>query len=113
MGELNSKYKIINRTLNIYWTVPPAITIPARTRPEIFYCMEIYKGTATESIGYNKTAVLSSAVQLTMLLLRPAGMFLMIRITRAMFVTIGLILMPVNLLVSLPVIVNVILVIIV
>ena len=57
--------------------------------------------------------VLSSAVQLRLLPLRLAGMFLMIRLIKAMFRTKGSILRPVISLVGLPLIVNVILVIIV
>ena len=48
-------YSSVNRTLNISWTAPPAITIPPTTRPEIFYCVEINNGTATESMGCSRT----------------------------------------------------------
>ena len=54
MGNLNSVFSAVDRTLNISWTAPPAITIPPATRPEIFYCVEINNGTATESIGCNR-----------------------------------------------------------
>ena len=52
---MNSVFSAVDRTLNISWTAPPAITIPPATRPEIFYCVEINNGTATESIGCNRT----------------------------------------------------------
>ena len=55
MGNLNSVFSAVDRTLNISWTVPPAITIPQATRPEIFYCVDISNGTATESMGCNRT----------------------------------------------------------
>ena len=55
VGNLNSVFSAVDRTLNISWTAPPAITIPQATRPEIFYCVEINNGTATESIGCNRT----------------------------------------------------------
>ena len=54
VGNLNSVFSAVDRTLNISWTAPPAITIPPATRPEIFYCVEINNGTATESIGCNR-----------------------------------------------------------
>ena len=57
--------------------------------------------------------VLSSAVQLRLLPLRLAGMFLMTRLTTIMFRTTGLILRPVISLIGIPLIVNVILVIVV
>ena len=57
--------------------------------------------------------VLSSAIQLRLLPLRLAGMFLMNRLTRPMFSTTGSILRPIMSLVGLPLIVNVILVIVV
>ena len=55
MGNLNSVFSAVTGTLNISWTAPPAIAIPQATRPEIFYCVEINNGTATESIGCNRT----------------------------------------------------------
>ena len=55
--------------------------------------------------------VLSSAVQLTLLPLRLAGMLLIIRLTRGIFSTTGSMLRPVISLVGLQLIVNVILVI--
>ena len=55
VGNLNSVFSAIDRTLNISWTAPPAITIPQATRPERFYCVEINNGTATESIGCSRT----------------------------------------------------------
>ena len=57
--------------------------------------------------------VLSSAVQLRLLPLRLAGMFLMTRRTTIMFRTTGSVVRPVISLVGLPLIVNVILVIVV
>ena len=51
---MNSAYSTV-RTLTISWTAPPAIPIPPATEPEIFYCVEINNGTATESIGCNRT----------------------------------------------------------
>ena len=57
--------------------------------------------------------VLSSAVQLTLLPLRLAGMFLMTRLTTFMFTTTGSVVRPVISLIALPLIVNVILVIVV
>ena len=55
VGNLKSVYSSVDRTLNISWTAPPAITIPPAIRPEIFYCVEINNGTATESIDCNRT----------------------------------------------------------
>ena len=52
---MNSEYSAVDRTLTISWTAPPAITIPQAAGPEIFYCVEINNGTATESIGCNRT----------------------------------------------------------
>ena len=52
---MNSVFSAVDRTLNVSWTAPPAITIPPATRPEILYCVEINNGTATESIGCNRT----------------------------------------------------------
>ena len=54
VGTFNSKHNIMDRTLNISWTAPTAVTILPATRPEIFYCVEINSGTATESIGCNR-----------------------------------------------------------
>ena len=51
---MKSVFNIVDRTLNISWTDPPAITIPPATRPEILYCVEINNGTVTESIGCNR-----------------------------------------------------------
>ena len=51
----NSEYHAVDRSFSISWTAPPAITIPPATGPEIFYCVEISNGTATESIGCNRT----------------------------------------------------------
>ena len=55
VGNLNSVFSAVDRTFSISWTAPPAISIPPATRPEIFYCVEINNGTATESIGCNRT----------------------------------------------------------
>ena len=57
--------------------------------------------------------LLSSAVQLTMVLLRLAGMFLIIRLATAMFRTTGSMLRSVSSLTCVPLIANVILVIVV
>ena len=55
VGNLNSVYNSVDRTLNISWTAPPSMVIFPASRPEIFYCVEINNGTATESIGCNRT----------------------------------------------------------
>ena len=65
MGNLNSVFSAVDRTLNISWTAPPAITIPPATRPEIFYCVEINNGTATESIGCNRTGNMNEETSVT------------------------------------------------
>jgi len=44
VGNLNLKYNEI-----------AAITFSPATRPEIFYCVEINKGTTTEFMGCNRT----------------------------------------------------------
>jgi len=54
VGNLNSQYDVIDRTLNISWTAPSAITIPPASRPEIFYCVKINDGAAIEFIGCNR-----------------------------------------------------------
>ena len=53
--NLKSEHSSVDRTLNISWTAPPAITIRPATRPEIFYCVKINNGTVTGSIGCNRT----------------------------------------------------------
>ena len=55
MEILNSVFSTVDRTLTISWTAPLAITISPASRPEIFYCVEINNGTATESTGCNRT----------------------------------------------------------